>query len=68
MQQDQSLMTALKRRCAAAKVSLSGAFHVDPAQFFDMQKQMRKQICAENVMRMDTQARQAAPYCDERYL
>jgi len=51
VQQDQSLMTALKRRCAAAKVSLSGAFHVDPAQFFDMQKQMRKQICAENVMR-----------------
>ena len=49
VQQDQSLMTALKRRCAADKVALSSAFHVDHTQFLDMQKQVRKEISAENV-------------------
>jgi len=44
-------MSALKRRCVAEKVALASAFHVDPTQFLDMQKQVCKQICAENVMR-----------------
>ena len=51
VQSDQSLMTALKRRFAADKVDLSSSFHVDPTQFLDMQKQVRKEISAENVQR-----------------
>jgi len=51
VQQDQSLMIALKRRCAADKVALSSAFHVEHTQFLDMQKQVRKEVCAEKVQR-----------------
>jgi len=39
------------RRCAANKVALSSAFHVDLTQFLDMQKKVRKEICAETVQR-----------------
>jgi len=38
VQQDQSLMTALKRKCTANRVALSSAFAVDDSLFLDMQK------------------------------
>ena len=44
-------MTALKRKCTADKVALSSAFDVDHTLFLDMQLQVRKAICAENVQR-----------------
>jgi len=49
VQQDQSLMTALTRRCEADKVALSSAFHVDHTQFLDMQKQVLTRTSRQNI-------------------
>ena len=42
-------MSALKRRCVAEKVALASAFHVDPTQFLDMQKQVLTRTSRQNV-------------------